>query len=470
MSGFHSLSGLMKWLRRDPWREAFEDALDLHLGPACDKAGIETDQLADLIGDDLTATLWGCAFEDFLTRDVDGSGNVVDDYIKRRGWNEKAPNKAYMAGLRSSVMSLYEVSDVRAGESLLARDLFRGGEPVRVSERTATRTLKQWDRIAARLVEVRGKVIFGGGLLPFDHELAESLLTSLRRTRKRAAKDGAEFLRDLDCGIGPAEIDEAFGDTAVLCLAAPLFSTVWLNDALDRVLNPRLPEIRNSDGDEMVFVSLHYPLRPGVAARRVREALDRLPDVHAESMNFWNWLAHGGAPLRQPRSKASSGLASSSMLDDGSLARGTLELKGKELLLSVNSENRAERGRAMLAPVLEGLVGEPLVERQDLAQAMAERAANTIPAVPSDIPDEEERRIVHESLDRHYRRQLDEPIPMLDDLSPRQATKSAKGREKVVAWLKQLENHMARHEPPDPMAGYDTAWLWEELGLAEFRE
>ena len=49
MPSSHSLSGLMKWLRRDPWREAFEDVLDRHLGPACDQAGIEIEQLADLI-------------------------------------------------------------------------------------------------------------------------------------------------------------------------------------------------------------------------------------------------------------------------------------------------------------------------------------------------------------------------------------------------------------------------------------
>lgn len=165
VSSLPPLSGLMKWLHRDPWREAFEDLLELHLGPACDKAGIEIDQLANLIGEDLVASLWGCAFEDFLTRDVDEFGNIVDDYLKRRGWNEKARIKAYMAGLKSSVMSLYEVSDVRAGKSLLARDLLRGGEPVRVSERTATRTLKQWDRIAARLTDVQGKVVIGGGLL-----------------------------------------------------------------------------------------------------------------------------------------------------------------------------------------------------------------------------------------------------------------------------------------------------------------
>ena len=122
MPSGHSISGLMKWLRRDPWRKTFEVVLDRHLGPACDQADIKIDDLADLIGADMVATLWGCAFEDFLTHDVGEFGNIVDDYLKRRGWNEKALDKAYMAGLRSSVMSIYEVSDVRVGESLLARD------------------------------------------------------------------------------------------------------------------------------------------------------------------------------------------------------------------------------------------------------------------------------------------------------------------------------------------------------------
>ena len=146
----------MKWLHRDPWREAFEDLLELHLGPACDKAGIEIDQLANLIGGDLVASLWGCAFEDFLTRDVDELGNIVEDYLKRRGWNEKVRIKAYMAGLKSSVMSVYEVSHVRAGKSLLARDLPRGGEPVRVGDSTATRPLKEGERNAARRPDGEG--------------------------------------------------------------------------------------------------------------------------------------------------------------------------------------------------------------------------------------------------------------------------------------------------------------------------
>jgi hypothetical protein len=40
-------------------------------------------------------------------------------------------------------MSLYEISDIVGGVSFLARDLVRGGDPVRVFERSATRSLSQ---------------------------------------------------------------------------------------------------------------------------------------------------------------------------------------------------------------------------------------------------------------------------------------------------------------------------------------
>src|SRR3546814_1342303 len=78
-------------------------------------------------------------------------------YIRRRGWNESGPTKIYLRALRSSVMSLHEVSEVEPGSGFLVRDLIRGGEPLRVSERSASQTLKQWDRIGARVVQVGGK-------------------------------------------------------------------------------------------------------------------------------------------------------------------------------------------------------------------------------------------------------------------------------------------------------------------------
>jgi hypothetical protein len=164
-----SVVGLMKWIRREEWREAFAELFDRHLAHACAGADVEVEDLPSLIGDQDFAMLWGCALEDFLSRDLQDGRNVVDDYLKRRGWKESPSDRAYMAALRSSVMSLHEVSDIVPGESFLARDLVRGGEPVRVSEKTATKSLRQWDRIAARVLDVRGKRIISGAVLSFDH-------------------------------------------------------------------------------------------------------------------------------------------------------------------------------------------------------------------------------------------------------------------------------------------------------------
>jgi hypothetical protein len=280
---------------------------------------------------------------------------------------------------------------------------------------------------------------------------------------------GAEVLPSLDPEI-EAHLHQAFDRTEVLRLAAPLISTIWLNDLLKKTLNPQLLEFQNSDGEEISFLSLYWRLLPGVTVKRLREALDQLPDLRRESATFWNWLAPKDASSARLQSTEQPTLSLMSTLDDGSVVLGSLELKGKTVVLSVNSEGRAECGRAMLASALEGLVGEPLIERQTLAQVMADRSAGKTAEDSSDIPPEEKRRITYESLDRHYRTQLDEPIPVLGNITPRQAAKRAKRREKLVAWLKRLENNIAQHEPTEPMAGYDVKWMWEELGVDDFRK
>src|ERR1700693_4069125 len=107
MPNANSLAGLMKWIGREEWREDFAELLDRHIAHACSGADVKVEDLGSIVGEQEFMTLWGCAFEDFLSRDFDDGRNVVDDYLKRRGWKENAAAKAYMAALRSSVMSLY---------------------------------------------------------------------------------------------------------------------------------------------------------------------------------------------------------------------------------------------------------------------------------------------------------------------------------------------------------------------------
>src|SRR3546814_10596615 len=90
----HDLSGVMKFATSPAWGEHLGEALGDHLGLAMEEFDFEADELADIVGDHWAGVLRGCAFEDLLTRTIEpGDRNIVDDYIRRRGWNESGSTK-----------------------------------------------------------------------------------------------------------------------------------------------------------------------------------------------------------------------------------------------------------------------------------------------------------------------------------------------------------------------------------------
>jgi hypothetical protein len=470
MTGAHSLQGLMKWLTRDQWRDRFAAVYIDHLVPTCDQTDLDVDAIITILGHDwFMSTVWGCAFEDFLTREFEDGVNIVDDYLKRRGWKEGASTRSYMAALRTSVMSLYEVSDIVRDTSFRARDLVRGGEPVLISERSATRSLKQWDRIASRVVQVGSRTQISGAVLPFDRESSDELLKLLRKLEKRAEKEKQKFADLLGRGVDDPDIVSGVCETAVLCAAAPMITTRWLIDALDSALSPLIPDVRNAEGDELLFCTAHYPLAAGTTMDDIRFALRRCPEFRQENATFWNWI-NSGKPtktlgVQRPSPKSQTFMTT---LDDGSLVLGNVELTDEALLLSVNSRSRSDRGHALLSETLGGLVEKPLVEMQSI-ESLTAAPGSTAPPTP-DISEEERSAIVRNSLDRHYRNLLDQPIPALGNKSPRAAIRTAKGRVKVVDWLKTIENRAAASADQNhDIANYNFSWLWTELGIDELR-
>ena len=461
----HKIDGLIAWARRDEWREAMLSALHHHVAIACKGAGIQPSDLPSILDKHEFSAVWGSAFEDLLTRDLDGR-NIVDDYLKRRGWKESVPTREYMAGLRRSVMSLYEVSQVVPGESMALRDLVRGDDPVRVTERSGSRNAHEWDRVATRVIPMRTGAVVSGTLLLFDHQSSEEILASLRRVQRKAKREAPK----LAASLGRPEIAESLGAmlTTELQLSGAgfLFTNFWLARLLERRDGRRLPELTNSDGELLAIITLHFALLPGVRPEAVREALGTIPLLRPASDTVWNWLQDDPPERSEARSQA-RGRRLITTMEDGARVLGTVEITPKAVTLSVNSERRAERGRTLLERGLRGLVRPPLVERQELEQALA--AARDKPKPPTGLSPEEERTIIHQSLDAHYRQTLDQPLPLLGNVSPRQAVRTPRGREKVAAWLKILENSGTRRPPEDPMAGYDFSWMWAELGIERLR-
>jgi len=277
----HDLSRLMKFAEREPWGEVMDDM------------------------------------------EPDGA-NLVNDYLKRRGWNEKAPNKAYMRALRDGVMSLYEVSDVVSGRSMTLRDLLRDTPPVTVHEQNATQTLVNWDKISTRVVEVNGRRGISGALLAFSPEGA-----------KRIAETYSLLLDESGNEAGPDPTDPEM----LLRASAPMFTNIWLLDSLGQLMASEEPEMVNADGDDLVFHRIIFPLAKNVQVKTVTRMLNAAEWLSPASDNFWNWLA----PAASSRKVGSTGKqALLTTMDDGAPVFANIELEGRKLIVEVNSAARAQ--------------------------------------------------------------------------------------------------------------------------------
>lgn len=385
------LSGLFTYAANDEWKGCLDEVLSDHFGPAMIEFDLEHEEILDLVGEHWAMTLWGCAFEDLLTREFEPDGaNIAHDYLKRRGWKETPGARAYIRARRKSLMSLYEVSEVNPGCSFLARDLIRGGEPILVSEKSATQTLKAWDRIAARIVPIGEKRILAGGLLPFTMEAADGVIDGLRKAEGKRSRRGKLAIAD---------------DT--LRGLAHLFTTAWLFEVLPKAMGRDAPRLHNSDGDEVVFHKVRFPLAAKVTQPAVASKLDAMTDLQKENAGFWNWLG-GRTTGRAQGAGQPNALHWNVTMEDRTVLLGNIELKDRAVLLSVNSAARAAPGTTMLQGVLADLVRAPLTEIQTIAQAR-ESSADAPPQ--DEVPLEVATSLVHAMLDKQYRAVLDEPVP-----------------------------------------------------------
>jgi hypothetical protein len=303
-------------------------------------------------------------------------------------------------------------------------------------------------------------MILAGGLLAFTLEASQALFAQLAKPGAPAVKRSRRVTPSLD------GLDGWRGTDDELRQAAPLFTATWLFDVLPRGLGTGQPTLVNSEGDEVVFHTVTFPLASGVPQGEISRRLGKLSPLRQETPTFWNWI--GPASSRAAKSPDAETVAWNVTMEDGSAVLGNIELKERALSLSVNSAARAERGKTMLAAGLADLVGAPLTEIKTIEQMKA--APPTKKQPDAEIPPEMQEQLVHAMLDKQYRALLDEPVPMLGNVSPRAATRSARGRRNVAAWLKHVENRSRNApNPNNPMASYDFTWLWQELKLEQLR-
>jgi hypothetical protein len=365
-------------------------------------------------------------------------------------------------------MSLYEMVEVKPGRGLVLRDLVRGSEPVEVDEQLGSQSAARWDRIAARVLSIGGRHYLSGAVLNFEQEPAEAVLRVFRISPERAKRSIAERLPALREEEMRA-LDELLADRAIaLEGGARVFTWIWLAHTLRQLRAPR-PTLTNFDGEEVVFAKVRFAVAKEHRAE-VRRLLDQAPEFAREAKgDCWSWHRQDGG---QSGKRPEDGMSLATWDETGALVLGHMELRGKWLVLEVNSAARAERGKQMLMKLLGGLIAMPVTDTQSVQSALekhrARKRSSAEEAAPK-LPPEEAARIMTELLDRHYRRVIAEPLPALGNLPPREAARTVEGREKVIGWLKYLENGEGRRAHREGTPPYDFSWMWRELGVLEER-
>jgi hypothetical protein len=357
-------------------------------------------------------------------------------------------------------LSLYEVVDLDPGHSMTVRDLVLGGDPITLEEKLGSESAARWDRIAGRIVTVNKKICFTGSLLLFPHEAADEVLSGIEEMVKSTRK---KLQREAKRQGEPADFKDRDLREMLLPTSARLFIRTWLIDALSRATGP-LPEIRNTDGDEIVLSEARFAITSEVA--KVIAGLDGIEEFERDDPDElrWTWQGHGSPSQRVSRGKGHT-LATDD--DAGGTILGNVEIAEGALVLSTNSRERADRGKALLLARLDGLVGRPLTSHQTLEKMLDEPSGST--PMQSELPPELAEQAIHAFLDRHYRQALDDPLPYLDGKTPRQAARTKKGRAQVISWLKNLENTEARRAAREGQKPYDSRWMWRELKIDDPR-
>jgi hypothetical protein len=216
------------------------------------------------------------------------------------------------------------------------------------------------------------------------------------------------------------------------------------------------PTIANTDGDPMCLISATIAVEDGTAGR-----LAARPDFDCDSdepdrVTWWGALipdsqreammAEAIAQLRAQGHKDVEAPAGPQRW-----VRGVLWVRGREITIEVNSQQRLTR----LLDILRRVGGNPVVTSekridpaQDFAWAAGQRAARGGAAAAA------------EGWEKFW---LDEKVPALLGRTPRQA---ARGRERpyLEAMLRQFE-YDADFLAVDGKTGIDTAWLREQLGM-----
>lgn len=437
-------------------RPYLEQALSTYFEPIYEVTDTnDQHELVRVLGQQVFEQLYTCAMEFFFSNDYDeedgGYWNLIDRFIAAKPLGLTEEDQQYLKGSRRSLMSVYEVLEVIPEQSITVRDLVRGGKPVVVREKAATRQLVKWDKMALRVVDMGDHHMIAGGGLPLDNMAAGYALEGI---------ENHEAIADFVPMLTGETMDDNFFKHIRQSLWAVEIGEAYVTALLERreaSLNAAPPILHNTEGHRITECELAFPLQGN--KQDIIARIAGIPDVEEDDprkgKRVWVWLS-----WQEPTGKGKPRRYT---------IRGRFILDKEALRIEANSTERAEMLEALVQEHVGKLVGkaEWKTTSQESLLKQVQRGKSKKQTKLRPVEDQE---LIASLTHDHYQQWLDMKISALSNKTPRQAASSKAGRKKLVELLKQMENreqHQSRTTGQNP---YDFGWLWKELGIADALE
>jgi hypothetical protein len=354
---------------------------------------------------------------------------ALDLYLEERGGALDDLGRRLVEAQREAWFSLHLVKSVEPGVSITLQDLLAGSEAT-VQEKSGSRTIPQGHVIMARVLDLGDRAILAGNhprsLPPLR---ASHAVESIRKAiRARGVKVSASKLRE------------------ATARGVPLVAWQALVEQVDA---QPLPRLQNTDGEPFLLTVDRFEVATA-GTEAVHRGLLAMPNAVADEPED----GESGFVVRFEREGNAKGALPSTLIGRAVLEEGRLRIES-------NSVERADRLRKAALERCGAALTFRIREHTDPAAFLRDAIGKGAPSPPEPMPPEV-RATVRRLMEEHYRRWLDEPVPALGGLTPREAAKR-KGakRRKLELLLVEIEA-MEAGKPAGER--FDVAVLRRELG------
>lgn len=442
------------WARMQHWAlTVFHDELVSALDEHFHASGIGTAE-HPVMDDDLSVVLCWLLIDRPL---ADGGGPPAPRYAERPDISDR--DRTLARRIADSRLGVHRVTDVSPGAWIDLENAL-SGERVRVWSPNVSRDAVRWHVLLGRVMPGGPTpTLWGGAVFYLPDEEPEVLAEVERIATTRGL------------GTSPAELEQTLrsGPRALVYFIPP-----------SRQVTPMPYTL---EGDPVLVAEASWEVRdPGSVLDELTGAADLVAAGEAESGDGlvfgWNTPRDDLMADRRELPRGALCLESRPILvgEDGDLelsdvtSLGTFTLRGARLDFEGMSERRLDAAVALVERLLGDLVG-PATRR---LRSFDEHRSSTASAAPAGssgssgsaggssekelpVADEDVRRLL-------WRRWIDDPVPRLGGLSPRQAAASGRCRDELELLLRGIEHRSARQQA-DGAPGSEVAWLRAALGL-----